>query len=159
MRSFRLSRRLLRFADSFASLACLPIRGVRILTAENENKLAPRQRGGWGCAVYPALLLAGFIWFMQYSQKNPIDPCSDELGALSAAREFVTQRLKAPSTASFAAYDGKLVRVEKLAGCRFQVFGQFDAENGFGAMLRGNYAAIVKVASGGGFSLESIEIR
>jgi hypothetical protein len=133
--------------------------GVFILTNVNDNKAAPLKRGGWGCAVYPALLLGGFIWFMQYVERNPIDHCSDELGALSAAREFVKERLKAPSTASFASYDGRNVRVEKLAGCRFQVFGQFDAENGFGAMLRGNYAATVETSHSGGWRLVSIDIR
>jgi hypothetical protein len=149
----------LRYADTFANLDRYSMTGARSLTNESVTKPQPARRGSWGCAVFPAVLLGGFIWFMQHVENNPTDPCRDDLGALSAARGFVTERLKAPSTASFASYDGKNVRVEKLADCRFQVFGQFDAENGFGAMLRGNYAATVETSHSGGWRLISIDIR
>jgi hypothetical protein len=50
------------------------------------------------------------------------------------ARDFVTDRLKAPSTAEFPYGSG--YSVSFVGECSFVVTGYVDSQNGFGAMIR-----------------------
>lgn len=61
----------------------------------------------------------------------------DGVSAQLACQRFVSSRLKAPSTASFAPFQ-ELSISERTQG-KFIVVGWVDAENTFGAKLRNNY--------------------
>lgn len=79
---------------------------------------------------------------------------SEESRAVEACEEDVRARLKAPSTAEFV--DDPRV-VEGADG--YQVTGQVDAQNGFGAMIRNTYTCLAKKAPygwyGSGIEFES----
>jgi hypothetical protein len=61
--------------------------------------------------------------------------------AKGICRAFVERRLRAPSTASFVPGSSVATQVDSIT---FRVRGQFDAQNGFGATLRGAYACRVR---------------
>jgi hypothetical protein len=69
---------------------------------------------------------------------------SDNIGAYVYAEQFVRSRLKAPSTAKFCGFSE--ANVMTLAGNSYQVTGWVDAQNGFGAMLRTNFACKLHAA-------------
>ena len=53
----------------------------------------------------------------------------------------VRNALKAPSTAKFPGRYGN--RTDYLGDCTYRVVGQFDAQNAFGAMLRGSFEGLI----------------
>ena len=65
--------------------------------------------------------------------------CTDQKITLAYVmiQEDVRRSLRAPSTAEFPGRFGAGTR--NLGNCVYQVFGQFDAQNGFGAMIRGTF--------------------
>lgn len=70
-------------------------------------------------------------------------------------QDFVSKRLKAPSTAKFAdLYD---VKAFKEAG-HFTVIGWVDSQNSFGAQIRTNYTCSVEPTTGDKWRLLSIDI-
>lgn len=71
----------------------------------------------------------------------------DEQDAYVACKDFVSGRLKAPSTAEF----GDEFRF-KGESPRWTVYGTVDAENSFGATLRMNWTCVVRLD--GGWQLE-----
>jgi hypothetical protein len=54
--------------------------------------------------------------------------------SIKACQELVKDRLSAPSTAKFVD-----VAFKDIDGKTFEVLGKFDAQNGFGAFLRGSF--------------------
>jgi len=54
----------------------------------------------------------------------------------------VRRSLRAPSTAEFPGRFGPGTR--NMGNCVYQVFGQFDAQNGFGAMIRGTFTGTIE---------------
>lgn len=58
------------------------------------------------------------------------------------AKHFVTQRLKAPSTAKFPRYDETSVLI--TGACEYTIQSYVDAQNGFGAMIRNQYSAEIR---------------
>jgi len=60
-----------------------------------------------------------------------------------AAKDSVSATLRAPSTTQFSDVGFRL-----LDGCKLVVAGNVDAQNGFGAMLRGRWNVILVKANG-----------
>lgn len=60
--------------------------------------------------------------------------CSDVVAMFHRSRDFVRDRLKAPSTASFPW--ASEARVQHVSGCRYLIVSHVDAQNSFGAMIR-----------------------
>lgn len=58
------------------------------------------------------------------------------------AKQFVMQRLKAPSTAKFAWYNETSVLI--TGACEYTIQSYVDAQNSFGAMIRNQYSAEVR---------------
>ena len=54
--------------------------------------------------------------------------------AIEDCKSLVKDRLSSPSTAEFLE-----VKFNNLDGMSFEIVGEFDAQNGFGAMLRGSF--------------------
>jgi len=66
-------------------------------------------------------------------------------------QNFVKDRLKAPASAKFPAWDSSndgAVRIKKENDGSYQVRGHVDAKNAYGTMLRKNYTCHVKPADG-----------
>ena len=77
-------------------------------------------------------------------------PSQSEL--ISQCRDGVRSKLKAPSSAKFPGGE----RVENV-GTTYRVFGQVDAQNTFGAMLRTNYRCVATL-DGNDWDVYSVEI-
>jgi hypothetical protein len=86
-----------------------------------------------------ALVLAGVVIFGERSPPKE-RACGSTTDALVMSRTFVKQRLKAPSTATFARLTDPEVRITSSAPCQFAVLAWVDAQNGFGAMIRSRYS-------------------
>ena len=54
--------------------------------------------------------------------------------AIKDCKSLVKDRLRSPGSAEFLE-----VKLNNLDGKSFEIVGEFDAQNGFGAMLRGSY--------------------
>jgi hypothetical protein len=54
--------------------------------------------------------------------------------SINACKDLVREKLRSPSTAKFPE-----VNYEDIDGKSFEISGSFDAQNGFGAMLRGSF--------------------
>jgi len=74
--------------------------------------------------------------------------------AFIQSKDFVTKRLKSPSTAEFPMLD---FSAESLGGGRYRVKSYVDAQNSFGAKMRTNYTCILRV-SGDSWTLESLDL-
>lgn len=79
----------------------------------------------------------------------------DEHGAWAYAQLFVSERLKAPSTAVFP-YGGGSQHVRSLGGGRYRVDSYVDSQNGFGATVRQPFQLVIKRLPGK-WQLESLE--
>jgi len=73
-------------------------------------------------------------------QADRFAECTDEKASLAYVmiQEDVRHSLRAPSTAEFPGRYAAGTR--NMGNCVYQVFGQFDAQNGFGAMIRGTFS-------------------
>ncbi|MGC3938753.1 hypothetical protein ACOTTU_13190 [Roseobacter sp. EG26] len=73
------------------------------------------------------------------AQADRLAECSNEKTALAYVmiQEDVRRSLRAPSTAEFPGRYGAGTR--NMGNCVYQIVGQFDAQNGFGAMIRGTF--------------------
>jgi hypothetical protein len=74
-------------------------------------------------------------------------------GAYYAAKDAITNQLKAPSTASFSS-DPKIT---DLGNGEYQISTYVDAQNSFGAKIRSNVTATVKY-QGGQYQVENSTI-
>jgi hypothetical protein len=74
---------------------------------------------------------------------DPADNCLNDsggkIGAFVASHNFVTQRLKSPSTADYPNYRANGVIVNFERECHFKVAGYVDSQNGFGGTVRTRY--------------------
>jgi hypothetical protein len=70
--------------------------------------------------------------------------CKDTILAHIMAQKFVTDKLKAPSTAEFSDYGDSGTSAKHIGDCSHEILGYVDSQNGFGAMIRTTYYAIVK---------------
>jgi len=80
-----------------------------------------------------------------------------EVDAFYISQQFVTKKLKAPSTAKFPWRSESTVK--DLGNNRYEVISYVDAQNSFGAMLRMHYKCTVEYVSGDNWKLISLEIN
>jgi len=73
------------------------------------------------------------------AEAERLTECTDQKGTVAYVmiQADVRRSLRAPSTAEFPGRFGAGTR--NLGNCVYQVSGQFDAQNGFGAMIRGTF--------------------
>lgn len=69
--------------------------------------------------------------------------------------EFVTDRLKAPSTAEFPGADSVL----ELGVNEYEVSASVDSQNGFGAMIRTAYVCTIRYTGDDQWALVSLDIE
>lgn len=89
------------------------------------------------------------------SGKTPAPDKGSKSGAYSVCKQMVTDRLKAPSSAKFLAYQER--NVELTAGV-YSVNGYVDAENSFGAALRTTFYCELTYSGNNYYNLVKIEI-
>jgi hypothetical protein len=72
--------------------------------------------------------------------------CGEKNASLAyvMSQDFVKQQLRAPATADFPSWPDEY-RVSVLGNCQYQVQSYVDAQNGFGALIRSNYSAVVQL--------------
>jgi hypothetical protein len=90
------------------------------------------------CGVPVAL---GVSFLASAGDRDPMEARADD--ALVTCQQFVTDRLKAPSTAEFSGHE--IINADP----QWTVRGAVDAQNGFGAMLRSNYVCTVTLTPDG----------
>ena len=88
--------------------------------------------------------------------KAKAKPEHDKCSAYTMAQDFVTSRLKCPSTAKWpgiwAGVSYSKVTFH-LGNGRYQISSYLDAQNGFGAMVRVNFICVVEHVSGSNWRL------
>lgn len=108
-------------------------------------------KGSGELLVGAVALIAGitFLCLFLYSctgrdkTDEPIrDFCTDDDYAYIAAKKFIKEKLKSPSSAKFSHITE--TTVTKYNGCIFEFSGYVDAQNSFGATLREDYKIKVK---------------
>ncbi len=98
----------------------------------------PRKRLRW--YVIAGLLFLGF-WLIGWLQTRNA-PQSDDVGAVTICEQFVTARLKSPSTAKFPWINE--TRTVKQPDGSYRVTAWVDSQNAFGATLRANWTCEVR---------------
>ena len=113
---------------------------------------ARRSRLLWvGAATAVALVAAGGAAYAIRSGGT------DEDTAVERCRTAITAKLKSPATAKYA--DKVDVTTQKGDfGTYFQVFGMVDAQNGFGALVRGAYHCKVTRESDGSWRVDESSV-
>lgn len=79
------------------------------------------------------------------NKMTPEEKCrGDEYYAGSRAQELVRERLKAPSTAEFSSPSQISSSLDGSGDCIYEVRSNVDAQNSFGAQIRGDYYVKLK---------------
>lgn len=74
--------------------------------------------------------------------------CENKTSAFIMTQEFVTKRLKSPSTAKFPHASDDGVNLAYQGECKHKVLAYVDSQNGFGAMIRTKYYAEIQNKKG-----------
>ena len=108
---------------------------------------APRRRRWWVVAVAAVVVLAagGGIAYA-------VMP-GEDAAAADRCQQAISDKLKAPSTAEFG--DPTVTVEEGNFATYYDVTGEVDAENGFGAMVRGDYRCKVTREQDGSWLVNS----
>jgi hypothetical protein len=95
------------------------------------------------------------------AQSSP-KPEHDKIGAWVMAKQFVVQRLKAPSTADFGSVFGDYQDPEAcatyLGDAKYRCVGWVDAQNSFGAKLRNPFTVEVEYTGSGNWRCISCDL-
>lgn len=94
------------------------------------------------------------------AEAQRLDACSKASVSLAYVmiQSDVKNRLRAPSTAKFPGRFG--TGTGYLGNCIFQVVGSFDAQNGFGAMLRGTFTGTIRYfPESGSWQTQSLSVN
>lgn len=90
--------------------------------------------------------------------KRQKELCAEPAMALIMSRNFVRDRLRSPSTADFPFHATKDA-VTTLGCGHYRVRANVDSQNGFGAIIRTRYDAVLRHTGDGNWRLESIEMQ
>ncbi len=81
--------------------------------------------------------------------------CRDDAGAFVASKYFVETKLKSPGSADFPFLD---YQHAARKNCQILIRSYVDSQNGFGAMIRSHYDAVLQ-HRGGEWQLVSLRIK
>ncbi len=84
---------------------------------------------------------------------------ADEISAFVMCKQFVTERLKSPSTAVFPTYGSDGTITVRLSDVAFISNAYVDSQNGFGATVRTKYACTVRHTGGANWRLDDLKIN
>lgn len=83
--------------------------------------------------LFVLVALVGGLWLL--GRPHPAEPIpASDTGAWTVCQKFVSQELKAPSTAKYPRQSQATITA--LTPLRYRVTSYVDAQNSFGAMLR-----------------------
>jgi len=119
------------------------------------QQMAPRRSSRWMLWLVAGLVVLGLTgtgaaFWMSGEPARESGPSQTQL--VDQCREAVRPKLKAPSTAQFPGGE----KVES-SGTTYRVFGQVDAQNSFGAMLRTDYRCVATL-DGAEWDVYSVEV-
>ena len=100
-----------------------------------------------------AVLVIGLITVITILDNNSSPGAGDTLGARTAARMFVRDRLKSPGSAKFGT-----ISATSLGSNRYSFSGYVDAQNSFGAEIRTHFSGIVRLHENKTWILESLSL-
>jgi hypothetical protein len=127
------------------SLAAANLLRMKQDAAERRGK----RRAWWlASGLLTLVLLLGLGSWAAYTS----DYTNPKRGAKIACQKFITDRLKAPTTAVFGA-----AKVEERKAA-YVVTGSVDAENSFSAMVRDDYSCTVDWTREDGWRLRNLSI-
>lgn len=122
----------------------------RDLAATPEREKAEPDKGGIGWrfigVLGVAVLAIALLGAIGEGQTTPTSWATPSM-AYVMTEKFVTEQLRAPATARFQGYSPDLV--QNLGGGRFRITAYVDSENGFGAMIRTDFTAVVRTEDDG----------
>lgn len=111
---------------------------------------------GWIIAACVAIAL--WFAFSPPSKDSASDTSKPNWNsAYSAARNFVRDTLKSPSTASFPFASESFV--QDLGNGKYRVRAYVDAENSFGAKIRSDWMVVEHWAGDGNYQLDDIAVN
>jgi len=116
-------------------------------------------KSGSGCGTAIVVLVAlvvGLVIIGSLTQGTPTPASPDRVGAFLACKQFVTERLRAPTTAKFPNSSDAVVNL--VSGGEWTVASHVDSQNGFGAMIRSTVTCTVKPVEGDKWRLVDIKI-
>lgn len=116
-------------------------------------------KGGSGCGIAILVLVALVVGLMiigSLTQGTPTPAAPDRVGAFLVCKQFVTERLRAPTTAKFP--NSSDAAVNLVSGGEWTVASHVDSQNGFGAMIRSSFTCTVKPVEGDKWRLVEIKI-
>ncbi|MCW8811019.1 MAG: hypothetical protein OQJ93_01955 [Ignavibacteriaceae bacterium] len=119
------------------------------MSKENEQKKSKQVSG---CTILffvivgSIVLIAILSTVIDSNDSNSPDNFNTPRNAFYISKQFVEDKLKAPSTAEFPYYNDRNVSVIKVNGTTNQyiVKGYVDSQNSFGAMIRTRYICTVR---------------
>lgn len=125
----------------------------RSLRSEFTKKLAPKDLF-W---ITPAaFVLVLFVLVASQPEKAGEGTPPNAAEVTVACKEFVRQRLIAPSTAEFASAYEQIHTVKLLSAGHFELASYVDSQNVFGAQVRANFVCSVTSADKGTWQLERL---
>lgn len=138
-----------------------PLSGEEIKHAEKLEQVKKKQTGV-GTTIKVLLVILGILVVIYIisnggngrSSSKPTPTPDWNYDSYYMCKEFITKYLKAPSTAEFQRYSE--ITVKSYGSETFGMRLYVDAENSFGAMIRGTYDCKVRHGDGDMWYLESL---
>lgn len=87
---------------------------------------------------------------------NGLTVTDGQIGAFIMCKQFVTDRLKSPSSAVFPTAAGDGVSIATLSSAQYRVHAYVDSQNSFGATIRTTYDCTVRNTAGQNWVLENL---
>ena len=84
-------------------------------------------------------------------------PPSPQRGAFLICKQFVQEKLRSPTSATFPPYDEESVNPH--VGGTYRVWSHVDSQNGFGAMVRTPYVCTVLPLGGTRYRLVDLKLE
>lgn len=106
--------------------------------------------------------LVAFAALAATSACAPVDYCDGSStvakdSAVLAAHDLIKEQLRSPASAQGpTSHKASGVSVALTGQCRWTISSYVDSQNGFGAMLRTRYLAVVRAEGDGRYSLENV---
>jgi hypothetical protein len=114
--------------------------------------------------IHPFLIIIGIVFgsclalvlFANMNGGNRSTSGADPISAFVMCKQFVTDRLKSPTTAVFPTYSLDGTRVDQLSAKQFRAVAFVDSQNGFGATIRTQYSCTVTNTGGNNWKLDDL---
>jgi hypothetical protein len=152
--------KLLKTLFKFAGLGLAGLIGLIILSAITRDKpQTPEQRAAAAAQRYQDQQAELKAKEAKEAEAKADKLAHADLEAFLVAQDFVTRKLKAPSTAKFAdRSESQVFNFSEEPGA-YRVKSWVDSQNSFGAMLRTQYVCDLKTTDGEHFRLVKLTSR